>query len=407
MDPAKAFWMTNFMFVIALVAYLIWGSHQDSGFRALLSSLFMLSGTSFYIWWSHPEVMTASLMALGLVAWLDRRLVFASACFAVASTQNPPVALILVLPWLSLGTGLLRMLRNGRQLRGHVVTLIALSIVSLIVFVPNIWYLWRIGVANPIVAAGAANFGLENFTKSLDLFFDLNQGMVLVHFTTLAFLSVWVTKNLVSLPTATARERARLGWVTALLVLSATMAVLAASSQNWNPGITVISRYSYWLSMPVIFAACLAVEGITYKRLRYRIEFALVFSALASIGLFGLDGKSASYVAFTPPSRVAMQMFPNWYFPHPEVFCERAQSSEGCSFERAYVYARNDRRLIKVLVAEDHVLRICGAPAREAPARRETYQGKSLLWFSSDVTCPSGDSVLRKEMLQSSTQERH
>jgi hypothetical protein len=102
-----------------------------------------------------------------------------------------------------------------------------------------------------------------------------------------------------------------------------------------------------------------------------------------------------------------MQMFPNWYFPHPEVFCERAQSSEGCSFERAYVYARNDRRLIKVLVAEDHVLRICGAPAREAPARRETYQGKSLLWFSSDVTCPSGDSVLRKEMLQSSAQERH
>jgi len=161
------------------------------------------------------------------------------------------------------------MLRNGRQVRGHVVTLIALSIVSLIVFVPNIWYLWRIGVANPIFAAGAANFGLENFTKSLDLFFDLNQGMVLVHFTTLAFLSVWVTKNLVSLPTATARERARLGWVTALLVLSATMAVLAASSQNWIPGITVISRYSYWLSMPVIFAACLAVEGITYKRLRY------------------------------------------------------------------------------------------------------------------------------------------
>ena len=382
---------TNFAFVSVLLAYLAVFSRQSAEFRALLACLFMLSGTSYYIWWLHPEVMTASLAALGLVAWLDRRLPLAVFCIALAATQNPPVILLCLFPFLGntlrwLATGGSRGGRRNAVLDG--VLLVAAGSVAL---APGAWYLHRVGVTNPILAAGAARFEAENLTKSMDLFIDLSQGMVLLQAFTFAFFCAFLVWAACCWYSMERPGKVNVLRVLALLVVTLAMAVLAAGAQNWNPGVTVISRYSYWLTVPVIVAAGLAVEALGPGRARQPSALMLIIGGTALLAYWGPHGKEASHVAFTAPAKMAMRIFPTTYFPHPEVFCERAQGSEGCLFDRAYVYGPAGQPPIRVLVEERFVVAQCeGKRPVEAPTRVEQYDGLTLWWFSGTVTCPSG-----------------
>jgi len=389
--PDYAFIATNFAFICMLLAYLAAFCRQSIEFRALFAGLFMLSGTSFYVWWIHPEVMTATLAALGLVAWLDRRLLLAASCIALAGTQNPPVALLTLFPlfgvasrWSSAIGG------SGRPVRATL-DMVAVAAVGSIALLPGAWYLKRIGVANPILAAGAARFDVENLTKSVDLFLDLNQGMVLLQAFVFVFLGAFLVRAAFLWYTMEPRDKGTALRVLALLAVTSAMAVLAAGSQNWNPGITVISRYSYWLTIPVIVATCVAVDALKPGRVRQQSELLLIIAGASLLAYWGPHGKDSSHVEFTPPAKAAMRFFPNTYFPHPEVFCERAQGSERCLFDRAYVYGPTGEEPIRVLVAEDFVIRRCeGRHAVELPTKVERYDDRTLLWFSGPVTCPSG-----------------
>lgn len=389
--PDYAFVATNFAFICLLFVYLAAFCRQSIEFRALFAGLFMLSGTSFYVWWIHPEVMTATLVALGLVAWLDRRLLLAVSCIALAATQNPPVALLTLFPlfgvasrWFSAIGG------SGRPVRATL-DMAAAAALGSIALVPGAWYLQRIDVANPILAAGAARFDVENLTKSLDLFLDLNQGMVLLQAFVFIFLGAFLVRAAFLWHRMELRDKWTVLRVLALLAVTSAMAILAAGSQNWNPGITVISRYSYWLTIAVIVATCMAVEALEPGRVRRQSGLLLIVAGTSLLAYWGPHGKDSSHVEFTPPAKAAMRFFPNSYFPHPEVFCERAQGSERCLFDRAYVYRPPGEGPVRVLVAEDFVIRHCeGRHAVEPPTKVERYHDRTLLWFSGPVTCPSG-----------------
>jgi hypothetical protein len=388
--PGQAFVATNFAFLSLLLVYLAAFSRQSMEFRALFACMFMLSGTSFYVWWIHPEVMTATLAALGLVAWLDRRLLLGIFCVALAATQNPPLVLLSVFPFLGVARSWLAA-GGSSGWRRNALGGVVLTAAVCISLAPGAWYLHRVGVTNPILSAGAARFEAANLTKSLDLLFDLSQGMVLLQGFTFAFLGVFLARGVLRWHSFERRDKVTVLRVLALLAVTSAMAVLAAGAQNWNPGISVISRYSYWLTVPVIVAAGLAVEALGPGRARQRTAFLLIISGVSLVAYWGPHGKESSHVEFTVPAKIAMRIFPASYFPHPEVFCERAQGGEGCLFDRAYVYGLDDHRPIRVLVDEKFVVAQCeGKSAIEVPTKVEQYDGRTLLWFSGTVTCPSG-----------------
>ena len=187
-------------------------------------------------------------------------------------------------------------------------------------------------------------------------------------------------------------ERRRLVFlVCGLLFITYVMSVLAAAAVNWNPGITVISRYSYWLSVPVIFAVCLILESRALAPLRQPVSLGLVFGGVLLVSLWGTHGKDSRYTTFTRPSLIAMRLMPSNYFPHPEIFCERAQGKSNCKFDRPYVVQRPGFPPTRVLVEESFLQRLCqGELPVESPTKREDFGSRSLLWFSGTFTCPSG-----------------
>ena len=95
MAPATAFTLFNGLCAALALAYLLLRWRAPPGARALLASLFLLSGTTYYLWWSHPEVYTASLLLLALMLASDRRHGVAMLACALAAAQNPPLVLLM------------------------------------------------------------------------------------------------------------------------------------------------------------------------------------------------------------------------------------------------------------------------------------------------------------------------
>jgi hypothetical protein len=392
----RAFFFTNLALVLAAGAYLALASRQTAFFRALLFCLFVLSGTTFYLWWSHPEVMTATLVLLGLVMWLDRRYALSAVCLGLGAMHNPPVVVLFLLPMvgmLGLAPGAVGW--AGAKLSIPSVAGFALAIA--LAMAPTAWYLWHLGVANPIVAGGFAHFGAENFSKAFGVFFDLNQGMVLVALLPMMVLVGYAAAAAVRWKHLDASERARLGFVVLLIVLTYAMSALTASAKNWNPGSTVISRYAYWSAIPVLFAVCIALESVLLTRFRDRITLHVIGAGLFFLALYGVHGKDSDYLSLTPASKFAMQILPNAYFPHPQVFCERVQHRETCDFDRPYVYRGQNELPVRVLVEKTYLQRVCdGLLPIHSASHTQRHDGVTLLWFAmTPVTCPSGVKIDR------------
>ncbi len=143
--------------------------------------------------------------------------------------------------------------------------------------------------------------------------------------------------------------------------------------------------------MPVIFAVCLILESRALAPLRQPVSLGLVFGGVLLVSLWGIHGKDSRYTTFTRPSLIAMRLMPSNYFPHPEIFCERAQGKSNCKFDRPYVVQRPGFPPTRVLVEESFLQRLCqGELPVESPTKREDFGSRSLLWFSGTFTCPSG-----------------
>jgi len=145
----------------------------------------------------------------------------------------------------------------------------------------------------------------------------------------------------------------------------------------------VISRYSYWMGVPVIAAVTIAVDSLGGRRAQGRSALFVIVGGMSLLALWGLHGKDSSHVEFTWPARVAMEIFPKSYFPHPEIFCERVQKKEGCALDRAYVFRPPGHTPARVLVEEEFLVKQCdGKYPLERPVKAETFLWRRVLWFS-------------------------
>jgi hypothetical protein len=91
LSAANAFLFLNLIVASLPLAYAarLWRAPRSSRHFLMLS--FLLCGTTFYLWWPHPEVLTASLLLLGLMLATDERYCGSLLAIAIAAIQNPPI----------------------------------------------------------------------------------------------------------------------------------------------------------------------------------------------------------------------------------------------------------------------------------------------------------------------------
>ncbi|WP_157661371.1 hypothetical protein [Burkholderia ubonensis] len=334
-----AFVATNLAFALAASwAICTWrdvGREQ----RLLLLSLYWSCGTIPYIRWTHPEVFSASLLAISMVMALRRRYVLAAIAAAMVAQQNPPVLLLVVILFaIDFYVDFRRfgpIFPSASKVVGWFAC-IAVASMSIAFFFVH----FRTG--NLIAHSGSASVKLISVGRLLSFYFDLNQGSVVLLWPLLLIVPSLVVCGLVK-----RNLKPEHCWLAAaLLCASIVLAIPAISTTNFNSGASFVMRYAYWASIPLLFSvAILCVDGAGSRMIAY--AGVAVFSVVT---LSYYTGEWRNALSYTPFSEKIMGVFPGLYNPVPEIFVERGLHVEQSMDDKAIFYYAKHGVARKVLL---------------------------------------------------------
>jgi hypothetical protein len=356
-SPLRALPATNAaLFGLALVgvALLPWTESR----RFALGGLLLLSPALAFLLWPHPEVFSFALVALALV--LASRGFHAGAVLAaaLASLQNPPLLLLLVLLWATAVVDAWR----GRE--GAAVVLRTLA--ALPAAVPAAFFQWQFGVFNISVRPSEAAESLSAL-RALDLAIDPNLGL-LPHAPLTLLLGVGG---------ALGALRRRQAWPALLVfVLLPLLAFACTANSNWNNDTSGPSRYVVWMLPILAFVAAGEIAFGPMRRLGHVGAWALGLAIATQAAIAAERGgplAPSDFLQHSKAARILLDRWPRLYRPAPEVFVERTLHHEG-AFEGPVVYRDAKGRCRKAYLQWRHaeaLLAQCGPPPGAAAARLE------------------------------------
>ena len=270
-------------------------------------------------------------------------------CAALASTQNPPLVLLVGLLWLRAGLAALKQGGTPR-LRG----LGWASLAALPAALSPVFYLLHFGVPSLLAEGGAVSSANLSAHKAFELFFDLNLGL-------LPFVPVALLGAIGFGSIAMRRGPAlRLGLPFVATVF--LVALACTTTGNWNHGMSGPSRYAVWL-LPFALVAFVAAQPTSLRGRRFHATVAiLAIASQAAVLLSRLpdldraDGGEHSFAA-----RFVMAHRPAWYRPSFEVFA--ARTLHRSDWKQGAVIYRDQRGCRKALARPRHrdaLLKACG-----------------------------------------------
>lgn len=313
-DVLKAGPVTNAIVLgIALAAVLLFAPAGPWARRA--GALFLASSPVLgFLLWPHPEVLSFAMATLALVAGARGASGTAVLCAAVASIQNPPLALLAffeaIRPWLA-----------GAPVPSSPRRTWALVAAAALVLASPLFFLWHFRTPN-LAAYETAGTHAMGLAKALSLLLDPELGLVrYAPLTVVLFAAVIV---------AGALRPPRRVEMTLAGVLAAMM-LLSSATGNWNHGTTGPSRYVVWM-FPVLAYLLTLGPTATYLLGRNRTWAALLAAAVvAQVAVATARGGAQSpldYLEHSTLARAILDRWPSAYDPAEEVFRERTAHTE-------------------------------------------------------------------------------
>jgi hypothetical protein len=327
-NPLMVFQLVNALLLILLIWWILYRAELDYKMQVWLSAAVSFSPVWLYVLWGHPEVYTFTLLSIGLLELLDSRRGAACLFIAAASWQNPPAAVFL-LPITA--SEIHASWRAGKISRGTVLVIM----VSSLALLPSAFYFAHYRVSSMIVAKGFASLNYISLSKVVDLFTDLDFGII-----------VYVPLLIAALVVSLARKDKRaITWTVFILMA----AVLITTTGNWNSGMMYINRYGVWMIPPIIMATIGFFERLTPRRLVGAILL-YAFSTGAITAYCMKEHDPSNYLRFGPLARAVLSVAPSLYNPPFEVFIERMKGSDDMTAEDfPFVYTDSMGRIIKMV----------------------------------------------------------
>jgi hypothetical protein len=316
--PIRALALVNAL-AASVAALGLWAHFGRGRLGVLLGGIFVLSGTTFYLGWTGPEVLTGSALIVACLASRRGELGKGLVAGAVAAAQNPSAILIWLYVVWSWGT---HEPREKRPLNRREAVLAALALA--LALLPYAFFYEAFRVPS-IIATFATDFSLIGFERAWSLVFDLNEGMLFGLPGLLLGTLAATALGLLAAPRSERRRLATNALATALVI--ACMAVPTFAIHNWNSGASVLIRYGYWLAMPLLplFGELAQHAGVRSRWILFGVAALL---QIAVIAVHGVWGQHYSYVRHTWAAKRVLGHFPAAYNPVPEIFYERTLGSE-------------------------------------------------------------------------------
>ena len=297
--------------------------------RRAAAALLLSSPVLGFLLWPHPEVLSFAMATLALVAGSRGASGVATLCAAVASIQNPPLALLAVFE--ALRPTLARTV--GPKSRARVWALVLTAGLAL---ASPLFFLAQFSTPNLAAyeTAGAQAMGIG---KALGLILDPELGLVRYAPFTVALLLALVV-------VAVRRPSRRVEG--ALVVVLAAMMLLCSATGNWNHGTTGPSRYVVWM-FPVIAYLLTLGPAATDLLARPRgiwaamLAVAVIAQGAVAVARGGVQSP-LDYLQHSTMARTILDRWPAAYDPDFEVFRERTAHTEA-DLDGPFIHERDGR----------------------------------------------------------------
>jgi len=331
----KAFTLFNLGMLLMLWAYILFAFRGNKTLKLFLCLFLFFSPVLLYLRWPHPEVFTITLCAGALLAFYDKRLKLSLILIALASVQNPPLIILILLP-LHAYLPELKSIRLSRFMIFIPVLLIFIS--------PYLYFYLLFGHPNMIAYLNGAGTEYINAARIFDFFLDVNQGMVVGWLWAMgAFLYVLIFKM----------SRLKPVHVIIYIIILSGITLMVSMTSNWNMGQAGMSRYSAWAGVILLIPALIYWPMHTTGKIIACIGLLLHVYILEGLGMSHVE--SYSYLQHNITARWLLDKNPSLYNPEMEIFAERSLGKElniqeTLSEEGPVFYIRSDGKTTKAIV---------------------------------------------------------
>jgi hypothetical protein len=346
----KAFAVTNALLLLGGLAVWLTVAPWAPPWRVLGAVLLLVSPVGWFVRLTHPEVYSASLVIAALAFWRAGSPVKATLAAALASLQNPPLAVLTALLWAQ--AVLARAPERPRRAVGA-------TLAALPAALPFAFNLWAFGTPS-VIADENIHVSLISPARALELLFDLNIGL-------LPYVPLTLPLALLAAAVGLARRDTRAVVLTAAAALVG-MALVCSAMHDWNHGTSGPSRYAVWLFPLLVLVICDVLSRLPSSWPTAAAAAALAAQATVFVARAGLSAPE-DYLQHSWASRLVLRRWPALYNPTHEIFVERTAHADWPqdSGDGPFVYAVDDR-CRKALAQKKHAQALRARCGVEPPA---------------------------------------
>lgn len=391
LDILKSFQVTNAFLMILGIYWILFRCPISNYSKQFIVALLVFSTGTSYIKWSHPEIFSCVFLAMACCEFISKRYFWMTVFTAIASYQNPSIALFLwpIYAYLSIDLHF-----NKKQPLIEIVKkLLPLATASLLVFIPYAWNILIFGSYNPIADSHYINYSIISIDRLISFYFDLNQGAIVstpglfIIIPLIVAFKIYPIKN----------NKPKFVKHDILIVSSLIISIPVLAQLNWNPGQQVALRYVSWASIPLIFWIATNINLTKNNRIiKFTSLFVLFIQVFFSLFYGGLGyDKSQSYIEIKPWISKIWNINPHMYNPIPEIFYERLYNQESV-FKDPTIYTNQEGQILKLLTKDPTLATqmLCGQDSILVPADdrstsqiRQTESESSFTYVSGRIIC--------------------
>lgn len=342
LSPLTAFHLTNAFFIIIVCALLLFYNTKNIyvGFFSVISFCFGVN--YWYLGWEHTEIFTTCLVAISLMCFFRGNRLWSLFVLAIAVTQTQTLMILLA------ALSLIILIEDKINFK----ILIKLVGIFCIAFIPALFYYYHFETTNLIKDMGYLDQRCITFNRLFGLYFDLNQGMILslplilpVYIISLSYFILtkfrdW--RNLIK----------HLSLPISIIIIT----VISSSMINWNPGQTIVHRYTTWIGAVVFIHF---FELLRFNDEKWKLVL-LNTSALVQIFICFYFQKINNF-DWEPSEHKniaawVLKTDPDLYNPDPTIFAVRTMQQYDLLNQTAPIfYFDNDHNLKKVMFHKKNI----------------------------------------------------
>ena len=328
-NPAMVFQVANALLLVLLLWWIFYRARLDNRMRVWFAVIVFFSPIWLFIQWSGPEVYSFSFLFIGLLELMAERTKTGYFFIAISSWQNPPIAAAL------LPSAITEIYAMWRAKKISWESIRAILVLSLVIF-PFAFYWIHFHVPSLQIKTGTASLRHISLSKVINLFTDLNSGIII-------YVPLLIAAMIVQLARL---DKNAVRWAIIILMVAATI----TTNEPWIAGMRYISRYGVWMIPLIIMTGYGFFEKLPSRQLIWAII--LYVMSTGAVTAYGLEDYKPSYIKFSPLARAVLYATPSFYNPPHEIFMDRlAGDWYAYRIKPPFICVDSSGHLIKALVA--------------------------------------------------------